>query len=104
MALLHIPLNQLSEQHILELIAARAPETNIIEYKRDTYGNALRDDLEFLADVSSLANTSGSDLIIGIAATQGVPEELVPFTGDFDAEINRLDGPYSRQIKRNAFF
>ena len=30
MALLHIPLNQISEQHILELIAARAPETNII--------------------------------------------------------------------------
>jgi len=91
MALLHIPLNRIEEQHILELIAARAPETNIIEYKRETYGNALRDDLEFLADVSSLANTSGGDLIIGIAATQGIPDEPVPFTGDFDAEINRLE-------------
>ena len=49
MALLHIPLNQIEEQHILELIPARAPETNIVEYKRETYGNALRDDLEFLA-------------------------------------------------------
>jgi len=91
MALLHIPLNLINEQHILALIAARAPESNIIEYKRETYGNALRDDLEFLADVSSLANTSGGDLIIGIAATQGVPDELVPFAGDFDAEINRLE-------------
>lgn len=91
MALLHIPLNQISEQHILELIAARVPETNIIEYKRATYGNSLRDDLEFLADVSSLANTSGGDLIIGIAATQGVADGPVPFTGDFDAEINRLE-------------
>lgn len=91
MALLHIPLNQIEERHILELIAARAPETNIIEYKRETYGNALRDDLEFLADVSSLANTSGGDLIIGIAATQGISDEPVPFAGDFDAEINRLE-------------
>jgi hypothetical protein len=54
MALLHIPLNQIAEEHILELIGARAPETSVIEYKRETYGNALRDDLEFLADVSSL--------------------------------------------------
>jgi len=91
MALLHIPLTQVDEQHLLELIAARAPETNIIEYKRETYGGALRDDLEFLADVSSLANTSGGDLIIGIAATQGVPDAPVPFIGDFDAEINRLE-------------
>lgn len=91
MALLHIPLNQIEEQHILELVATRAPETNIIEYKRETYGNSLRDDLEFLADVSSLANTSGGDLIIGIAATQGIPEAPVPFTGDVDGEINRLE-------------
>ena len=91
MALLHIPLNQVEEQHILDLIAARAPETNIIEYKRETYGNALRDDLEFLADISSLANTSGGDLIIGIAATQGIADAPVPFTGDVDAEINRLE-------------
>lgn len=91
MALLHIPINQIQEQHILELIAARVPETSIIEYKRETYGSALRDDLEFLADVSSLANTSGGDLIIGIAATQGIPEALAPFTGDSDAEINRLE-------------
>ncbi len=91
MALLHVPLDQIREQHILELIADRALETNIIEYKRETYGNALRDDLEFLADISSLANTSGGDLIIGIPATQGVPDEPVPFTGDFDAEINRLE-------------
>jgi hypothetical protein len=91
MALLHVPLNQIEERHILELIAARAPETNIIEYKRETYGNALRDDFEFLADVSSLANTSGGDLIIGIAATHGVPDELVPFARDIDAEINRLE-------------
>jgi predicted HTH transcriptional regulator len=100
MALLHIPLNQIEEQHILELIAARAPETNIIEYKRETYGNALRDDLEFLADVSSLANTSGGDLIIGIAATQGVPDEPVPFTGDFDAEINRLESEPAPDFNR----
>jgi hypothetical protein len=37
------------------------------------------------------ANTSGGDLIIGIEATQGVADAPVPFTGDFDAEILRLE-------------
>jgi Putative DNA-binding domain len=68
MALLHIPLDQITEQNVLDLIDAKAAETRVIEYKRATYGNAHKDYSEFLADVSSLANTSGGDLIIGIDA------------------------------------
>ena len=75
MALLHIPLDQITEQNILDLIDAKAAETHVIEYKRDTYGNAHKDYSEFLADVSSLANTSGGDLIIGIDAPNGIPDE-----------------------------
>ncbi len=73
MALLHIPLDRITEQNILDLIDAKAAETQIIEYKRDTYGKAYKDYSEFLADVSSLANTSGGDLIIGIDAPNGIP-------------------------------
>jgi hypothetical protein len=91
MALFHIPLDQITEQNVLDLIAAKAAETNVIEYKRDTYGNAQKDYSEFLADVSSLANTSGGDLIIGIDAPKGIPAKPVPFTGDIDGEILRLE-------------
>jgi hypothetical protein len=91
MALFHIPLYQITEQNVMDLIAAKAAETNVIEYKRDTYGNALKDYSEFLADVSSLANTSGGDLIIGIDAPKGIPAKPVPFAGDIDGEILRLE-------------
>ncbi len=91
MALLHIPLNQITEQNVLDLIEAKAAETHVIEYKRDTYGNAYKDYSEFLADVSSLANTSGGDLIIGIDAANGIPDKPTPFSNNFDDEILRLE-------------
>jgi hypothetical protein len=91
MALLHIPLGQITEHNILDLIEAKAAETNVIEYKRDTYGNARQDYSEFLADVSSLANTSGGDLIIGVDAVNGIPDRPTPFTGNADDEILRLE-------------
>jgi hypothetical protein len=91
MALLHIPLDQITEQNILDLIDAKAAETHVIEYKRDTYGNAYKDYSEFLADVSSLANTSGGDLIIGIDAPNGIPAKPTPFSNNIDAEILRLE-------------
>ena len=91
MALLHIPLDQITEQNVLDLIDAKAAETHVIEYKRDTYGNAYKDYSEFLADVSSLANTSGGDLIIGIDAPNGIPDKPSPFSNNFDDEILRLE-------------
>jgi Putative DNA-binding domain len=91
MALLHIPLDRITEQNILDLIDAKAAETHVIEYKRDTYGNAHKDYSEFLADISSLANTSGGDLVIGIDAPKGIPAKPTPFSNDVDAEILRLE-------------
>ena len=91
MALLHIPLDQLTEQNVLDLIEAKAAETHVIEYKRDTYRNAHNNYSEFLADVSSLANTSGGDLIIGIDAANGIPDKPTPFSNNFDDEILRLE-------------
>jgi hypothetical protein len=91
MALLHIPLDRITEQNILDLIDTKAAETHVIEYKRDTYGNAYKDYSEFLADVSSLANTSGGDLIIGIDAPNGIPAKPTPFSNNVDAEILRLE-------------
>jgi hypothetical protein len=69
MALKHIGLDQIDQAQLQRLIDGRASETRDIEYKRDAYGSADRDHAEFLADVSSFANSAGGDLVIGMTAT-----------------------------------
>src|SRR5690348_14919477 len=91
MALMHIPLDQIAEAHLKALIEAGAPETLHIEYKRETYGGNDESRREFLADVSSFANARGGDLLIGMAAENGIPTALSPFTGNADIEVQRLD-------------
>ncbi len=91
MALLHIPLPRIDEATLQSLIRARVSESRSIEYKRDTYGNARDDYAEFLADISSFANTAGGDVVIGVTATDGIPTAIAPFQGSTDAEILRLD-------------
>ncbi len=91
MALLHIPLIQIEEKHLAALIAAGAAESRSIDYKRTTYGNAHADYSEFLADVSSFANTGGGDVVIGMDASNGIPTAITPLTMPMDAEILRLE-------------
>ena len=73
------------------LIDSKTSETRDIEYKRDTYGNSDKDHAEYLADISSFANTAGGDIVIGMAATNGIPTGLAPLTEDPDTEILRLE-------------
>jgi predicted HTH transcriptional regulator len=91
MALRHLPLDQIDQAQLQRLIDGRTSETRDIEYKRDTYGNADKDYGEFLADVSSFANTVGGDLIVGMSASAGVPASFSPLQIDCDAEILRLE-------------
>jgi len=91
MALLHIPLDQVDEARLLALIAAGAAESRTIEYKRTTYGSAHADYSEFLADISSLANTSGGDLVLGMDAANGIPTGITPLMDPIDPEILRLE-------------
>ena len=91
MALTHIPLDQITEAHLKALIEAGAPETLHIEYKRETYGSNDESRREFLADLSSFANARGGDLLIGVAAENGIPAALAPFQGNADTEVWRLD-------------
>lgn len=91
MALQHLRIDQINEAQLQRLIDGRASETRDIEYKRDPYGNADRDHAELLADISSFANTAGGDLVVGMAATKGVPTGFAPLAVDPDAEILRLE-------------
>ena len=91
MALLDIPLDQITEADLQRLIAAGAAESLYIDYKQQTYGNSENDHVEFLADVSSFANTAGGDVVIGIAEANGIPQSFMPFAGDVDREQRRLE-------------
>jgi hypothetical protein len=91
MALLHLPADAIDETHLRRLIAGKAVETREIDYKRDRYGGADKDAGEYLADISSFANTVGGDIIIGMAARAGVPTAIVPLQIDIDAETLRLE-------------
>jgi hypothetical protein len=91
MALLHIPLAQIDEPRLQTLITAGAAESRTIDYKRAIYGNAHAEYSEFLADVSSFANTSGGDLVLGMDATNGIPAAITPLTMPIDPEILRLE-------------
>jgi hypothetical protein len=101
MALTNIPLGEITEDHFQRLIAAQAAESLHVEYKRETYGTNDDQRREFLADVSSFANSAGGDLVIGMTAAKGIPTQVHPFEGDADAERLRLeqmarDGLYPR--------
>uniref|UniRef100_C6E2D2 Putative transcriptional regulator n=1 Tax=Geobacter sp. (strain M21) TaxID=443144 RepID=C6E2D2_GEOSM len=72
---LNKPLDQLTEADFQELIANKVPESKTLDYKVDLkFGD--RDKREFLADVSSFANTAGGHLLIGIKEEGGIPTAL----------------------------
>src|SRR6266700_4111897 len=66
-------------------------ESLYLDYKKETYGESGNDRSEFLADISSFANTLGGDLLIGLTEKNGQPIGLNPFRGDVDAEKRRLE-------------
>lgn len=86
------PLASISEADLQYLLGNKVREGKDIEYKRSFPGNAESDKKEFLADVSSFANTNGGHLIYGIEETGGVPTAIPGLTlPDLDAAIQRLD-------------
>ncbi|MGO9423583.1 hypothetical protein [Roseiarcus sp.] len=98
MALLHVPLNQIDEGRLQDLITSGAAQRRAIDYKRATYGNVHADYAGFLADASSFASTSGGDLVLGIDATNGIPTAVTPLNMQMDGKKFRLE-----QIARGGF-
>jgi hypothetical protein len=64
MALLNLPIEGITPAHLDRLITTAAAESLYIDCKATTYGGAPADHREFLADISSFANTVGGDLIV----------------------------------------
>lgn len=85
-------LNDISEDDLAALITSGVTEGRTIDYKRDLPGNADADKKEFLADVSSFANTVGGDLVFGIDEDQGVPTSITGIqASDLDVVIQRME-------------
>jgi len=82
---------EIDEQDLLQLITDAIPESKSIEYKREL-PNGNDDKKEFLADISSFANSSDGTIIYGMREDKGMPLELTGITGfDMDHEILRLE-------------
>jgi hypothetical protein len=85
-------INDVAESDIQALKASGIEEGKTIEYKLELPGTRDEDKREFLADVSSFANTEGGDILYGVAEDQGVITDIVGLSSpDFDAEILRLE-------------
>jgi hypothetical protein len=98
-------LEDIGEADIDHLLANSVTEGKSVEYKKDLPGNSDGDKKEFLADVSSFANTSGGDLIFGVEEAHGVPTGIpgVVFS-DPDAEVLRLDSIISDGLEPRIRF
>jgi hypothetical protein len=91
MALLHLPLAQITAAHLQMLIDDGARESRYIDYKQQSYGNDDRAKEEFRADISSFANTDGGDIVIGMATKGDAPTAICPLALDVPREKERLE-------------
>lgn len=90
--MIDIAFEGIDSTHIKSLVQSSVPEGRTIEYKHELPGNSDGSKREFLADVSSFANSQGGDLIYGIKEVGGVAVEIPGLTDlDIDNEILRLE-------------
>ncbi len=90
--MLRSPVDSITETDLQRLIDERLTERRVLEYKVDLLGKSDGQRKEFLADVSSFANSAGGHIIYGIAAAKGVPTDLSGIAGIHpDDEILRLE-------------
>jgi schlafen family protein len=82
----------MEEADLQRLIDDGVPEGREIDYKLDLAVGTDDEKKEFLADVSSFANTVGGTLYIGIREENLLPVELVGLSvADQDLEIQRIE-------------
>ncbi len=87
-------LEDIIEADLQYLIDEERIEKKVLEYKSETPRNSDSEKKEFLADVSSFANTIGGDIIYGVIENRntGKPEKLEGIEiENVDHEILRLD-------------
>ncbi len=97
----------LDSDNLSRLITGKIPENKNLEYKRDLDIKGDGETKEFLADISSFANSDGGLIICGVSEEKnensqntGIPDEIIGFSGDtIDFEILRIEGLISSCIQ-----
>jgi hypothetical protein len=85
-------LSEITKDDIKQLVDNQVFEGKTLEYKSALPGNGDEDKKEFLADVSSLANTDGGDLIFGVFEDKKeIKAEFGIEIANTDTEIQRLE-------------
>lgn len=91
MALFDRPLETITELDLRALIDGEVREDYHIEYKRSISLKDKQDKIDFLGGLSSFANSSGGDFIVGVSCKEGVPIELPGWEVDLDQEKQRIE-------------
>jgi hypothetical protein len=94
MALFETQLELITESDLQFLIENQVREGYQIEYKQAVLrdGKEKQDKIDFLASVTSFANTIGGDLLIGVEALSGLPVGITGWQGaDLDKEKLRIE-------------
>jgi predicted HTH transcriptional regulator len=85
-------IEEIREVDLQALIANGVAEGRTIDYKNALPTGADESKRDFLADVSSFANTLGGDLVYGMDESGGLPASITPLAiSDVDFEKQRLD-------------
>ncbi|HXX24163.1 MAG TPA: ATP-binding protein [Terriglobia bacterium] len=94
------PIDQVVEADLRRLIEGQFSERKTIEYKQDLRWESNGERKEFLADVSSFANSSGGHLVYGMKEEGGLPIELSGLdVDDPDFKVAALDNSIRDGVK-----
>ena len=92
------PISSITKEDIVALVSNEVSESRTLDYKETLPGNSDGDKYEFLADVSSFANSSGGDILYGVREKRdqgkptGIPEAAAGLSDiTADTAVQRLD-------------
>ena len=77
MSLQHLTFREIDEKALAALVASGVGESRTLEFKQDLQVATDEQKVEFLSDVTALANTDGGDIVFGMRAENGVAKELM---------------------------
>lgn len=83
------PISEIQQGDLEALVENAVRERKRLEFKLCLPGNSDRDKKELLADVCSLVNTAGGDLVYGVGADDGVAVDLIGLE-NFSEDQQRL--------------